>query len=132
LKKYQHRLELQVRDYECDIQGIVNNAIYQNYLEHARHQFLLSKGVDFIDLSSKGINLVVVRMELDYKFPLRPDDAFWVGSNIEKISKIKIGFTQSIYRSNDERLVLKANVIGVAMDNAGKPCRTTMLDSLFG
>ena len=131
LEKYQHRLELQVRDYECDIQGIVNNAIYQNYLEHARHQFLLSKGVDFIDLSSKGIDLVVVRIELDYKLPLRPDDGFWVGSNIEKISKIKIGFNQSIYRLKDERLVLQAKVIGAAIDNAGKPCRTTTLDSLF-
>ena len=32
-------LKMSVRDYECDLQGIVNNAVYQNYLEHARHQF---------------------------------------------------------------------------------------------
>ena len=25
-----------VRDYECDIQGIVNNAVYQNYLEQIK------------------------------------------------------------------------------------------------
>ena len=28
-------LSLKVRDNECDVQGIVNNAIYQHYLEHA-------------------------------------------------------------------------------------------------
>lgn len=131
MKKYQHRLELQVRDYECDIQGIVNNAVYQNYLEHARHQFLLSKGVDFIELSGKGIQLVVVRIELDYKLPLKPDDAFWVGSNLEKISKVKFGFNQTIYRLDDERVVLKANIIGTAIDNEGKPLRATILNSLY-
>ena len=35
---------MEVRDYECDLQGIVNNAEYQHYLEHARHQFLRSVG----------------------------------------------------------------------------------------
>ena len=45
--EYQHELTLKVRDYECDLQGIVNNANYQHYLEHARHEFLLSLGVSF-------------------------------------------------------------------------------------
>ena len=131
MKKYQHRLELQVRDYECDIQGIVNNSIYQNYLEHARHQFLLSKGVNFIELSSKGIQLVVVRIELDYKLPLKPDDRFWVGSTIEKISNIRFGFNQSIYKLDDDRVVLQAKIIGTSIDNDGKPCRTTVLNDLY-
>ncbi|MBU2223338.1 MAG: acyl-CoA thioesterase, partial [Gammaproteobacteria bacterium] len=28
-------VDFKVRDYECDMQGIVNNAVYFNYLEHA-------------------------------------------------------------------------------------------------
>lgn len=132
MKNYQHKLELQVRDYECDLQGIVNNAVYQNYLEHARHQFLLSQGVDFVALSKKGINLVVVRIELDYKCPLRPDDRFWVGSSIEKVSKIKFAFDQAIYRHDNQQLILQARVIGTAIDHAGKPCREMMLEQLLG
>ena len=31
---------MEVRDYECDIQGIVNNANYLHYIEHTRHLFL--------------------------------------------------------------------------------------------
>ena len=37
MEKVLFRHEMKVRDYECDIQGVVNNANYQHYLEHARH-----------------------------------------------------------------------------------------------
>ena len=30
---YIYELEMKVRDYECDLQGIVNNANYQHYLD---------------------------------------------------------------------------------------------------
>ena len=39
--KYVYELKMKVRDYECDLQGIVNNANYQHYIEHTRHEFLL-------------------------------------------------------------------------------------------
>ncbi len=47
---YQSNLEFSVRDYECDLAGMVNNASYLNYLEHARHQFLKGRGIDFAQL----------------------------------------------------------------------------------
>ena len=40
LMGYKFKIALPVRDYECDMQGYVNNAVYQNYLEHARHEYL--------------------------------------------------------------------------------------------
>ena len=48
--EYIFELEMQVRDYECDMEGIVNNAIYQHYLEHTRHEFLASSGISFIEM----------------------------------------------------------------------------------
>jgi len=44
---YQFKQNFQVRDYECDLQGIVNNAVYLHYLEHTRHEFLKQSGIDF-------------------------------------------------------------------------------------
>jgi len=86
-KDYHFELELQVRDYECDIQGIVNNAVYQNYLEHCRHKFLNHVGLDFAELHKEGIDAVVIKAELDYKFPLRPGDVFLIGFAKANFSK---------------------------------------------
>ena len=62
-------LTLAVRDYECDLQGVVNNAVYQNYLEHARHQYLQSLGLSFARFHEQGHDLVLTRAEIDYKPP---------------------------------------------------------------
>src|SRR5688572_17499390 len=115
------RLELDVRDYECDMEGIVNNAVYMNYLEHARHAFLKHKGFDFATLTQKGIHLVVIRIEADYLHPLRSGDTFFVTAKAERISKLRFGFLQDIFRSQNSKPVLKAKVIGTSLNADGKP-----------
>ena len=114
-------LEMSVRDYECDLQGIVNNAVYQNYLEHTRHEYLKSIGIDFKEFADQGVNLVVVRVELDYKFPLTSGDQFAVRMNFVSESKLKFAFLQNIYRLSDEKLILQGKVIGVALNGRGRP-----------
>lgn len=114
-------LDMHVRDYECDIQGIVNNGVYQNYLEHARHVYLKKLGVDFAELARQGINLVVVRAELDYKFPLEAGDDFTVSVTMKRESRVKFAFYQDIYRLPDRKLVLNAKIIGTAMNARGRP-----------
>jgi len=131
LKNYQFTLEFTVRDYECDLAGMVNNASYLNYIEHARHQFLKREGVDFAGLAQKGIYLVVIRMELDYLYSLRSGDTFIVGTDLERVSRLRFGFQQDIYRTPDEKPVLKAKVIGTAVDENGKPTLPKELEQLL-
>jgi acyl-CoA thioester hydrolase len=128
---YQFKLIFEVRDYECDFQGIVNNAIYQNYLEHTRHVFLKQQGIDFIDLSKSGINLVVVRIEIDYLYPLHSSDQFYVGLNFERVSRLRFGFLQDIFRWPDNKPILKAKVIGTSLNEAGRPYLPRELEELF-
>ena len=125
------KLEFAVRDYECDMQGIVNNAVYQNYLEHARHVFLKQHGIDFAALSRRGINLVVVRIELDYLHPLRFDDRFTVSVALERLSRIRYGFQQNIQRLDDEKPIMQAKVIITAINEVGRPFFPKELELLF-
>ena len=119
--EYSYKLDFKVRDYECDIQGVVNNGVYQNYLEHARHEFLLSAGVDFASLARSGINLVVVRAELDFRTSLSSGDVFWVGVNLVQSSRLRFDFLQDIYRSADGALVMNARITGTALNAKGRP-----------
>ena len=118
---YVYRLDFTVRDYECDLAGMVNNAAYLNYLEHARHEFLKSRGVDFAAMARKGIYLVVIRIEVDYLYPLRSGEAFYVALRPERVSRLRFAFQQDIFRQPDERPVVKARVIGTAINDKGRP-----------
>lgn len=123
-------LKLQVRDYECDLQGIVNNAIYQNYLEHCRHKFLNSVGLDFVQLHNDGIDAVVIKAELDYKFPLRPGDDFLIRLKIKRQGRLRVIFDQQIIRKADEKLMVNARITAVLTRN-NRPISADILVSKF-
>lgn len=112
---------MQVRDYECDLQGIVNNAVYQNYLEHARHEFLLANNVNFSQLAADGVNLVVIRAELDYLASLTPGDEFYITVKASQESRLKFVFEQQIIRKVDDKLMLRAKVFGTGVNAKGRP-----------
>ena len=116
-----YQLIMSVRDYECDSQGIVNNAIYQNYLEHARHEFLKEKGLDFARLTASNINVMVIRAELDYKKSLRSGDAFVVSVRCQQESRLKIVFDQQIILQNTDQLILRARIFAAAVNQHGRP-----------
>ena len=119
-RNYLHELEFLVRDYECDLQGIVNNAVYQNYLEHARNEILHSMGIGFARLHQQGTDAVVTRIEMDFRAPLRSRDRFVVRSNLRREGRLRIVFDQDIYRLPEEKLVVEARVVAVFLRN-GRP-----------
>ncbi len=115
-KNYIYELRLKVRDYECDLQGIVNNANYQHYIEHTRHEFLLAHHVSFADLHARGIDCVVARLNMQFKMPLRSGDEFVSKLWIKK-EGVKYVFMQDIFRACDMKLAVRAQVDTVCLIN---------------
>lgn len=127
--EYIFETRMEVRDYECDIQGIVNNANYLHYLEHTRHLFVRSKNLSFAALHEQGVDVVVARMNLQYKVPLRCDDEFISRLNVTK-EGIRYVFHQDIFRASDEKLCLRATVELVGMKD-GRLANTPEYDVLL-
>ncbi len=119
-------IKMKVRDYECDLQGIVNNAVYQNYMEHTRHEYLKRIGLDFAQLAKDGIMPVVYRIEIDFKLPLKSGDEFISKLRIQKEGALKLVFWQEIYRVSDKKLTTKAKVTTVVLKN-GRPVKSDTL-----
>ncbi len=113
---YLFELEMKVRDYECDLQGIVNNANYQHYTEHTRHEFLQSRNISFADLHAQGIDAVVARINMAFKTPLTSGDRFVCKMNV-KMDGIKYVFHQDIFRLPDMKCCLKCQVDIVCLIN---------------
>ena len=114
--KYIFETRMEVRDYECDIEGIVNNANYLHYTEHTRHLFLKHCGLSFAQMHEKGVDAVVARMNLQFKAPLRCDDEFISRLRIDK-QGIKYVFHQDIFRAADEVLCFRGDITIVCVVN---------------
>ena len=114
--KYIFETSMEERDYECDIEGIVNNAQYVHYCEHTRHLFLKECGLSFAEMHAKGVDAVVARMQLQYKVPLRPDDEFISRLNLTK-EGIKYVFHHDIFRASDEALCFHGDITLVCLVN---------------
>ncbi len=117
--KYIFTLELAVRDYELDSEGIVNNAVYLHYLEHTRHAFVKQEGIPFGSLTSDGLIPVVRRMEIDYRTPLRTGDVMLSRLWIER-QGARFVFHQDIFRKEDGAPVVSAVVTIVCMEKDGR------------
>ena len=127
--KYIFETRMEVRDYDCDIEGIVNNANYLHYAEHTRHLFLRSIGVSFADMHAKGVDAVVARVSMQFKTPLRCDDEFVSRLALHK-EGVRFVFSQDIFRASDNQLSCRAKVEVVALVN-GQLAITSPYDNVL-
>jgi acyl-CoA thioester hydrolase len=128
-KEYVFKMEMKVRDYECDLQGVVNNSNYQRYMEHTRHEYMETLGENFGKMHERGIDAFVSKVEIRFKHSLRSGEKFLSCLNLKR-EGIKLVFEQDIYRVSDNILAASGKVETVVVEN-GKLTRGDTFDRLI-
>ncbi|MDR2146880.1 MAG: acyl-CoA thioesterase [Tannerella sp.] len=128
-KEYLFKLEMKVRDYECDLQGVVNNANYQRYMEHTRHECMEALGENFSKVHEQGIDAFVSKIEIRFRRSLRSGDRFLSCLNFRR-EGIKMIFEQDIYHLKDNILAASGRVEIIVTEN-GKLTRGEFFDTLI-
>lgn len=127
-RKYCFIMDMEVRDYELDCEQIVNNANYLHYMEHTRHKFCDDVGLSFIDMHNAGMDVVVRKIEIEYKSPLRGGDRFVSCLRLERRGA-RFVFHQDILRPNGE--VVAEGLVTVVALKDGRLSRGDELAAVF-
>lgn len=129
IKTFTFQTEMKTRDYECDVQGVVNNANYQHYLEVTRHEFIQSIGESFQAWHDRGLDVMVSKITIHYKASLRGGEEFVSALNVRR-QGVRYVFDQEIHRKSDGQLCVKAEVHCVCVLN-GQLTRGDELEAMF-
>lgn len=117
MKKYLFESSVKIRDFECDMQGVVNNAYYHNLLEQTRIEFLESIGIDTKSWSRDlGVEFIVYETTIQYRSPIVAGETFRSCLNLTQ-EGVRFVFNQEFRRLGNNELCIKARVDVVIVIN---------------
>lgn len=126
-EKCSFSLQLRVRNFEVDWQGIVHNANYLHYFEIGRIEYLKHVGIP-VDMRSiqSDSKVVVVRNEIDYRSPALFDELLEVYTRVSFIRSTSFAFEGMILEERSRRLIAENLAIHVWLDPVtDRPVRVT-------
>ena len=106
-----HRESVRFRD--LDSLGHVNNAVFLTYLEEAR--------IAYLDpLGAEAKNMILARVEIDFRAPLRMDDELAIGVRPARIGTKSFDLEYEVHAR--DTLAAEAKTVLVSYDYAsGRP-----------
>ena len=110
---YRTSVQLQLRFCDTDALGHVNNARYLEYLELARLEYL-RKCFGYTKLEQ--FNVILARVEIDYKSPLLHHEVADCGVKVERIGGASFDMIYRIEERSTGRLVAQAKTVIVSFD----------------
>ncbi len=116
-KKY--AAEIEVRGYELDSYGHVNHAVFLHYLEVARWKMLEEEGVRLQDFVTWKTWPVIAQIQVKYVKPAFAGERLKIQSEVVERTKTSFTIHQEILREG--KLLLKAEVLSVLVNDEGRP-----------
>ena len=87
---------IRIRYVECDPMGVAHHSSYLPWMEMGRTELLREVGESYADLEEAGVYLVVTKVEVKYRRPIRYDDVIEIRTKVDKASKVKLHHSYEI------------------------------------
>ena len=105
---------VQVRFSETDALKMVWHGNHLKYFEDGRDEFGRKYDLDFLEMFEKeGFAAPIVKVEVNYTFPLQYGDHALVETTLVNTPAAKIIFDYKIYRASDYTLVARGETVQV-------------------
>jgi acyl-CoA thioester hydrolase len=114
---FKHKITVQVRFHEVDMLGVCNNAVYINYFETARLEYIKSAGLMPKDgLFTDGRLFFMVRNEINYKDHAFYDDELEIYTRISFVKNSSFGFDHLIVKKKTGKVIADGKGVIVHVD----------------
>jgi len=122
LEKFKHKFPIRVRNYHVDSQGIVHNAIYLEYCETGRVEYVRELGIKLMPTGTfdHGVMINVKRNEINYEAPAYVDDLINVYTRISYIKNSSFCFEHLILNSETGQLLVTQKSVQVNINPGTK------------
>jgi acyl-CoA thioester hydrolase len=111
------RHAFRVRYSEVDHQGLVYFAHYATYCDVAIHEFFRSLPYNYTEVrKTTGTDFNIVRALVEYRRPLRFDEAFEVEVRIGRIGRSSLTFRPALFALGDAEPRATAEMVSVHAD----------------
>lgn len=117
MEGFNHKTIVTVRFHEVDMLGVCNNAVYINYFEHARLEYVKAAGlIPQGGIFSDGKLFFMVRNEINYRDHAFYDDELEVYTRISFIKNSSFGFDHLIVKKKSEHIIVDGKGVVVYVD----------------
>lgn len=130
VKDFNHKISIRVRFHEVDMLGVCNNAVYINYFEQARLEYVKAAGlIPEGGIFSDGKLFFMVRNEINYLGHSFFDDELDVYSKVTYIKNSSFGYDHLIVRKKSGEIIVDGKGVVVFVDP--KTRKSTLLTEDF-
>jgi len=114
---FKHKITVQVRFHEVDMLGVCNNAVYINYFETARLEYIKAVGLmPEKGIFSDGKLYFMVRNEINYRDHAYYDDELDVYTKISFVKNSSFSFDHVIVKKKSGNIIVDGKGVIVHVD----------------